>query len=111
MSLQLREGLRGTANEAGLSLNAFAVQVLAAAAGDPARFRLPAPAPKVREFERDHTGFPLDWRARDEHRVARSKFIDVMQHAVGAAETGRLVRKYDVEDPAYFVEWQATRAS
>jgi hypothetical protein len=34
MTPQLRDGLRDAADQAGTSLNAFAVQVLAAAAGD-----------------------------------------------------------------------------
>ena len=43
MSPQLREGLREAADRAGCSLNAFAVQILATAAGDPARFRARSP--------------------------------------------------------------------
>jgi hypothetical protein len=104
--------LRGTANEAGLSLNAFAVQVLAAAAGDPARFRLPIPEPPtLRELERDRRGYPLGWRERDTHIGARNQFIVAMLDEMGSAETWPLVKKYDTEDPAYFVEWQAARAN
>ena len=86
------------------------MQVLVKSAGDPARFRLPPPEPPtLRELERDHRGFPLDWRARGTHIGARSHFIGVMQDEVGSAEMVRLIKNYDAEDPGYFVEWEAAQ--
>jgi hypothetical protein len=112
MSPQLREGLRAAAEAAGLSLNAFAVQVLAAAAGDPSRFREPAPEPPaLRELERDQLGYPVDRRQRQIHIGARTHFIGEMEYALGAEEMVRLVKKYDAEDPGYFVEWAAGQAT
>lgn len=88
-------------------MNAFAVQVLAAAAGDPARFRAPVPEPKepdVRDLQRDALGYPLTWRERAEHMSARSAFMDsVMSRPTD--EWVALIRKYDAEDPGYYVEW------
>ena len=33
-----------------------------------------------------------------------------MHDKVGSAEMVRLVKKYDAEDPGYFVEWSAAQA-
>jgi hypothetical protein len=111
MSAQLRAGLRVAADDAGCSLNAFAVQVLAAAAGDPARFRGPAATTPVEPatIERDSKGYPLDWSARDDHIVARGDFIETTWRELGDAEMHVLVKKYDAEDPGYFVEWRRAK--
>jgi hypothetical protein len=111
MSPQLRDGLRVAADDAGCSLNAFVVQVLAAAAGDPSRFRTSRTfdAGAETDIERDWRGFPLTGRARMLHISARCNFIDVTTSEVGFSEMVRLVRSYDAEDPGYFVEWQRLR--
>jgi hypothetical protein len=109
MAPQLRDGLRAAAAEAGCSLNAFATQVLAAAAGDPARYRAAHTAPAgdvlVRDEERDHRGFPLAGRARHLHIAARSAFADHLLRRMSHEEMRGVVTKYDAEDPAHFVEW------
>ena len=110
MSPQLREGLRAAANAAGCSVNAFAVQVLAAAAGDPARFRAPkVDEPDVRDLERDAFGFPLDWKENRRHSAARNEFIGTMESELSSSEMVALVKRYDADDPGYFVEWQRLR--
>jgi hypothetical protein len=113
MSPQLREGLRAAADGAGLSVNAYAVQVLAAAAGDPARFRAPVPeaeAVDLRTLERDALGFPLRSKERREHSSARSVFMDAMM-SEAPDEWFALVKKYDSEDPGYYVEWMRRRTA
>ena len=108
MSPQLREGLRAAANEAGCSLNAFAVQVLAAAAGDPARFRQliesagPAAAP---EIERDARGYPLDWKHRWDHICSRQEYSLRTDVHVSGDE----IRRIDREDPGFYVRWARER--
>jgi hypothetical protein len=117
MAPQLREALRQSAQAAGCSLNSFAVQVLAAAAGHGARFRGTAEsgptdeerALELREIERDGRGFPHDWKQRSEHRAARSAFWWATQSELGAPEANRLVAQHDAEDPGYFVEWVEMR--
>ena len=118
MSPQLRDAVRAAADGAGCSLNAFAVQVLAAAAGDPARFRAgtapassaaPVEESNVRVLARDHLGYPLDLRERFDHSAARGEFIAVMVREIGSSAMVALVRRLDAEDPAYFVEWERLR--
>jgi hypothetical protein len=110
MSPQLRDGLRQAANDAGCSLNAFAVNVLAAAAGDPARFRgSTSGGTGVHDLERDDQGYPLDWRARWEHRAARAEFLCVMERGRPSNEAVALVRRLDAENPWYFAEWRRLR--
>ena len=113
MSHQLRDGLRAAAEDAGCSLNSFAIQVLAAAAGDPSRFRAAraAQASEVPEIERDERGFPLGGRARMLHIHARTVFVETMSGECGFDEGLRLVKKYDAEDPAHFVEWLRLKGS
>src|SRR5262249_7780758 len=82
MSAQLRDGLRMAASAAGCWLTASAVQVLAAAAGQHARFRGTAEtgplkderAQELRAIPRDSAGFPFDMKARRLHREARAAF-------------------------------------
>ncbi|MDP9332735.1 MAG: hypothetical protein M3Q30_05425 [Actinomycetota bacterium] len=114
MSPQLREGLRNAAADAGCSLNSFSVQVLAAAAGDPVRFRVSgsheeSEAPDVDELERDALGYPLRWKERWAHSGARNEFIGTMGTELGSKEMVALVKRLDAEDPGYFVEWQRLR--
>lgn len=114
MSPQLRDGLRDAADDAGCSLNAFAVQVLAAAAGDPGRFRVPvlheeSESPDLNEVERDALGYPLERKARWEHSIARNEFIGVMGVELGSEEMVALVKRFDAEEPGYFVEWLRLR--
>lgn len=109
MAPQLRDGLRSAADDAGCSLNAYALQVLAAAAGDPARFRQDAPVPPVRELERDTLGFPVHWRDRAAHSAARNDFMTAMEQEMPTNDWVALVKKHDAEDPGFFVEWQRRR--
>lgn len=105
MSRQLRDGIRAAADDAGCSLNAYAIQVLAAAAGDPGRFRASnRVAAEPQAIERDALGYPLEWRARSEHVGARTDFMGTMSLEEPDAWVD-LVKKYDAEDPGYFVEW------
>jgi hypothetical protein len=114
MSPQLRDALRAAADEAGCSLNAFAVQVLAAAAGDPARFRQSADrdgagVTEPADLERDALGYPLRWNDRWNHSVARNAFIGDMTEKLGATEMVALVKQHDANDPEFFVEWLRLR--
>jgi hypothetical protein len=114
MSPQLRDGLRDAATTAGCSLNAFAVQVLAAAAGDPGRFRQSglreeSESPDLNELERDHLGYPLERIARANHIGARTDFIGTMGDELGADEMVKAVKRIDAEEPGYFVEWQVLK--
>jgi hypothetical protein len=117
MSGQLRDGLRTAASAAGCSLNAYAVQVLAAAAGHHARFRgtadtgptLDERARELRELPRDSTGFPVDMKARRLHREARAAFLEETRKQHSFVETEQLAKKLDEEDPAYFVQWLEAR--
>jgi hypothetical protein len=106
--------LRNAADDAGCSLNAFAVQVLAAAAGDPGRFRVASShgeseQPGVDELERDALGYPLLQRERWAHAGARSDFIGTMERELGPDGMVARVKRLDAEDPGYFVEWQRLR--
>src|SRR5262249_49795857 len=113
MSAQLRDGLKTAAAAAGCSLNAFAVQVLAAAAGQHTRFRGTVDtgptkderAQELREMPRDERGFPIDLRARQLHRSARSRWVEAMKKDSSYFEAERLAQTLDKEDPAVFVEW------
>jgi hypothetical protein len=111
MSPQLRDGLHAAADAAGVSVNAFAVQVLATAVGDPARFRAAIDdAPKEpAELKRDHRGYPTRPRDRDIHMAARNHFMTETEKLLGAAEMFRLAKQYDAEDPGYYVEWERSR--
>ncbi len=114
MSPQLRDSVREAADASGSSVNAFVVQLLASAVGDPARFRA-AVARTVDEedvkLDRDELGYPLRSRDRGIHIAARTAFIGAMEETLGAREMVRLVKQHDAEDPGYFVEWQRQRAA
>ena len=112
MTPQLRDALRAAADQAGTSLNAFAVQVLAAAAGDPARFRVGTEGsvrPGDVEIKRDERGFPLSEHEERKHRLARDEFLNAVTREQGSAVAHPLVRRLDVEDPGYFVRWKQER--
>jgi hypothetical protein len=112
MAPSLRDALKAAAADAGCSLNAFAVQVLASAAGDPARFRQ-APEERTaaevaagrRALVRDDQGTPLDGWERQLHLAARSEFFWHMKNQLAAGEVTALIARLDREDPAHFVEW------
>ena len=101
MSPQLRDALRRAADNAGVSLNSYAVQVLATAAGDPACFRAEVDA--AHKSPRPQQ----EWR----HKAARYAFMEAMGEEIGWAKAGPLARKYDAEDPGYFLAWWERRES
>jgi hypothetical protein len=105
MSRSLREALRSAAATEGCSLNGYAVQVLAAAAGDPARFRAEAVDEQDVRYDRDERGVPLRPKARSEHLGARQPFYAAMAAETDAVTADRLVRQREADDPAFFVEW------
>jgi hypothetical protein len=111
MSRSLRDALHSAAAAAGCSLNGYALQILAAAAGDPARFRSTAAdaTDQPRDLARDERGFPLQLEARGRHIVARSAFFEAMAAESDAVTADRFVREHDGEDPAFFVEWYRSR--
>jgi hypothetical protein len=101
MAPQLRESLRAAASDAGCSLNAFAVQVLSAAAGDAARFRSANDSEERKEAARP----AQKWRSR----FARNDFIGRMGAEMGSSAMVALVGRLDAEDPGYFLEWWNAR--
>jgi hypothetical protein len=110
MSRSLRDALQSAAATEGCSLNGYAVQVLAAAAGDPARFRADAVDERLQDYDRDERGVPLRPRARSEHLVARQAFFEAMAAETDAVTADRLVRQHESDDPAFFVEWWRLRS-
>ena len=58
-------------------------------------------------------GYPFEWRPRAEHVNARSHFIAEMnvQTEMSKDDWHTLIKKYDAEDPGYFVEWWQLRRS
>jgi len=114
MTRGLRDALHDAARAEGCSLNGYAVQVLASAAGDPARFRrgdVDFADDGRDDVSRDERGVPLRPKARSEHLAARQAFFDAMATEDGVAAADRLVRRYELEDPAFFVEWARRRAA
>jgi hypothetical protein len=113
MAPSLRDALKAAAADAGCSINAYAVQVLASAAGDPARFRQPPPEQPNREdvaanrraLRRDKQGIPLDGWERQLHLGARQEFFWHMREQLAPGESTALIAQLDQEDPAHFVEW------
>jgi hypothetical protein len=101
MSPQLRDALRRAALNAGCSMNAYAVQVLATAAGDPACFRANVDAPH--ESPRP----AQTWR----HKAARESFMFTMAEQIGFTAANALVKKYDAEDPGFYIPWWERRAA
>ena len=113
MSRSLRDALHEAAAGEGCSLNAYALQILAAAAGDPARFRRDPVdvAENTRDVPRDERGFPVRPEDRQKHLVARLAFFEAMAAEHGAVAADQLVRRHEGEDPAFFVEWARGRAA
>src|SRR5258706_1147350 len=105
MSRSLRDALHSAAAAAGCSLNGYALQILAAAAGDPARFRSVAAdaTDEPRDLARDERGFPLQLKARGLPIVARSAFCEAMGAEADAVPADRLVRRHVVAGPRVFV--------
>jgi hypothetical protein len=99
MSPQLRDALRRAADGAGCSMNSYAVQVLATATGDPAAFRATVDA--ANESSRPKPPWV--------HKAARQEFMFAMVEEIGWAEAGALVRRYDTEDPDFFLAWKDRR--
>ncbi len=113
MSPQLKQGLKDAAAFAGCSLNAYVVQVLAAAAGHRVRFRGDAETgpteeeahDELRTLDRSPRGVPIDWNERTRHRDAyRDWFLAAQQARVGPL--GRVVAHIERECPWHFVEWK-----
>ena len=82
----------------------------AAAAGDPARFRRAVDTTAPEDLQRDERGFPLDWKERQLHISARTEFGNTMI-TERPTEWAALIRKYDTEDPGYYVEWQRLKVA
>ena len=81
MSRSLRDTLHDAACAEGCSLNGYAVQVLASAVGDSARFRrgdLDIAGDGRGNLRRDERGVPLRPKDRSEHLAARQAFFDAM---------------------------------
>lgn len=119
LSPQLLDGLRAAAAEAGCSLNAFAVQVLAAAAGHAARFRGIAGAQATpeeqrvdrRDIPRDYRGYPVTPTARFEHIGARDAFIQAMEKEMPFSDVMKMVAELDENDPGHYVDWKQARSA
>lgn len=113
MSAQLRDGLKAAAEDAGLSLNAYAVQVLASAAGDPARFRVPSAEEKqavddphgLRSLDRDERGYPLSFGARYTHSACRQHYGLHTLELVADGHHWPLIKWIDENAPWHYVEW------
>ena len=114
MSPALKEGLREAAAAAGCSINAYIVQVVAAAAGHRARFRGTAetgPAPderldELRALPRNDQGFPISFKERDQHRWARKAWVDMIEKRFDFGTAMRGVRHADFNCPWFYVEWE-----
>ena len=65
----------------------------------------------IRELERDVLGYPLERIARAQHSGARNDFIGTMGAELGSEEMVALVKRFDAEEPGYFVEWQRIRTA
>jgi hypothetical protein len=118
MSPQLRAALQASAAEAGCSLNSFAIQVLASAAGHRARFRGTAESGPtreeasvdLRELSRNGSGFPYERKARYEHLRARQAWLNAQLEHMDYGAAGALMGRHDREDPWFFVEWRNSQA-
>jgi len=112
MSRSLRDALHSAAAADGCSLNAYALQVLASAAGDAARFRSGTitVGDEPRDIARGERGIPLKPKDRGEHLRARQEYFEAMAAESGAVAADRLVRQYEADDPGFFVEWSLRKA-
>ena len=112
MSPQLRDALRASALEAGCSLNQFAIQVLASAAGHRARFRGTAETGptreeagvELRELRRNDQGFPLERKARIEHAYARDRYNNALLREMTIGKAAGIIRRIDETEPWFYVE-------
>ena len=112
MSPQLRDALRASALDAGCSLNQFAIQVLASAAGHRARFRGTAETGptreeagvELRELRRNDQGFPLERKARSEHAHARERYLNELAREMSFGKAAGIVRRIDETEPWFYVE-------
>jgi len=114
MSRSLRDALHDAASAEGCSLNGYAIQVLASAVGDPARFRRgdrDVADDGHADVSRDERGIPLRPKQRSEHLAARHAFFEAMAAEDGVVAADRLVRQHELEDPAFFVEWARRRSA
>jgi hypothetical protein len=117
MSRQLRDGLKASAEFAGCSMNAYVVQVLAAAAGHRVRFRGDADAGPLPEEEQDELrtldrsprGTPIDWKEATRHRGAFQEWFLAAQEA-RVAPLPRVVGYLERNCPWHFVEWKEFNA-
>ena len=115
ISPALRDGLRAASDEAGLSLNAYASQVLAAAAGHKAAFRDVAvpteiaeaeQAAGLRELRRKGDGYPVVYKERDRHVAALHAWVETLRATMDFVAIMQLKNKIDVECPWHYVEWR-----
>jgi hypothetical protein len=109
---QLKAALQEAAGRAGCSLNAYAVQVLASAAGDPARFRVEQLEPTVderrehlRALPRNHYGYPDSLGERMRHCEARNAFIEHFDTTGAFNEGMAWAQALDLQRPWHYVEW------
>jgi hypothetical protein len=114
MTRALRAALHDAAFKAGCSLNSYALQVLAAAAGDAARFRgsaagsAEAEGDGLDDLERDRLGDPVGLRERSRHNLARQAYIQMLIREQ-RPNAGPLIQRLDAEDPAFYVRWEQGR--
>ena len=115
ISPALRDGLRAASDEAGLSLNAYAAQVLAAAAGHKAAFRDAAVPTEIAEAEqtaglrdlrRKPDGYPIAFRERDRHVAALHAWVETLRKTMNFADLMKLKYRIDIECPWFYVEWR-----
>jgi hypothetical protein len=112
MSPQLHDALRASALESGCSLNQFAIQVLASAAGHRARFRGTAETGptseeagvELRELSRNDQGFPLERTARSEHAHARERYRNTLLREMTMGQAAGVIRRIDESEPWFYVE-------
>jgi len=65
-------------------------------------------APARVELQRDKRGFPTKFGERQKHIAARTDFVEAMTRE-RPDEWVSLLRHYDAEDPAHYVEWARLR--
>ena len=119
MSPQLHAALAASALDAGCSLNSFAIQVLAAAAGHRARFRAigqhestaEETRVELRELPRRTDGVPRERPHQYEHLVARDKWLKAQLAHMTSFDAMTARARHDREDPWFFVEWENSRKS
>jgi hypothetical protein len=118
MSPALKSALQDSAVAAGCSLNAYAVQVLAASAGHRARFRGTAESGPTEEEQRSDLrhlprrpgGIPESLKERSRHNAAERDFVRAAREALPSPVAHRLVMRIEKEVPWHFVEWSEFNA-